>query len=74
MVKSTEAALTLAAVAEHILVWSSYSYEVVEQEVEGVVDSNHQGEVEVQVELLLEATHVHVVHENVEGIPAIKVY
>ena len=42
---------------------------------EGVVDSNHQGaEVEVQASQLLEEVHVQVAHENVEGIPAMKVH
>ena len=39
------------------------------------MDSNHQGaEVEVQASQLLEEVHVQVAHENVEGIPAMKVH
>lgn len=60
-------------VAEHTLVWSSYNYEVVEQEVEGVVGSSHEGALaEVQVDQLLEEACVQVVRENVEGTPETK--
>lgn len=63
----------LTWVAEHTLVWSSYNHEVVEQEVEGVVDSSHEGApAEVQVDQLLEEAHVQVVRENAEGIPETK--